>query len=332
MGGFLWQLGGLGHEAVVFFFVLSGYVISFVSADKENNASEYIINRVVRIYSVALPALILTVVLYYIGNYVNPEAFDSLNKRLINPITTIISAIFFVNQSWIGIPIFSNLPYWSLGYEVWYYVIFGVFIFMSGFKRIALVILCLIMMGPSVLLYLPIWLLGVFCYKAFQHIRTKKNVAYFLYLFSLFLIFFLCFGNTQKIINGYFHGLVGESFISMLNEPAEKFGADYLLGVAISMNIFSFAILGKNLVVFNTKVGTVIKLLASYTFSTYLYHMPILFFISAILPFKNNPAVNIVSCLVLTPLIIVLLGNVTEKKKHACKIIMLRFVKKLGFV
>lgn len=38
-GGFLWQIGGYGHTAVMVFFVLSGYVIAYVIVDKRKNAS-----------------------------------------------------------------------------------------------------------------------------------------------------------------------------------------------------------------------------------------------------------------------------------------------------
>ena len=34
-GGWLWQIAKLGHEAVVFFFILSGFVIAFVCFEKK---------------------------------------------------------------------------------------------------------------------------------------------------------------------------------------------------------------------------------------------------------------------------------------------------------
>ena len=49
----------LAHTAVIVFFVLSGFVISW-AAERDGTAREYILNRASRIYSVALPALALT--------------------------------------------------------------------------------------------------------------------------------------------------------------------------------------------------------------------------------------------------------------------------------
>ncbi len=319
MGGWLWQLGGLAHEAVVFFFVLSGYVISYVTSDKENDPIQYALNRAARIYSVALPALLLTITLYYLGSHINPEAFADLNQRLINPVVTTLSALFFVNQSWAGITIFSNMPYWSLGYEVLYYVLFGVILFAKGRNKIPLILIVLMVMGPSIALYFPIWLLGVVCHKASCHIKTQTNLAGLLFWLSAAAIGVLCIGSTQILINGYAHTFFGERFISILNEPAENFGADYWLAVAIAINIFCFSKLGDNFVVFSESVSRIIKMAASYTFSIYLYHMPILFFVTAVAPYEESPIANILLCVIATPLIIILLGSVTEKKKYSFK-------------
>jgi peptidoglycan/LPS O-acetylase OafA/YrhL len=49
----------LAKSAVIAFFVLSGYVVSW-AATQEGGASDYAINRMARIYSVAVPALLLT--------------------------------------------------------------------------------------------------------------------------------------------------------------------------------------------------------------------------------------------------------------------------------
>ncbi len=57
----------LGHSAVVVFFVLSGYVIAFVTDTRERSGRDYAISRFARIYSVALPALIVTMFADLVG-------------------------------------------------------------------------------------------------------------------------------------------------------------------------------------------------------------------------------------------------------------------------
>src|SRR5579864_6899404 len=49
----------LGHSAVVVFFVLSGFVIAYITDTKEKTPADYAASRLARIYSVAVPALLL---------------------------------------------------------------------------------------------------------------------------------------------------------------------------------------------------------------------------------------------------------------------------------
>ncbi|UUZ51422.1 hypothetical protein LP420_19440 [Massilia sp. B-10] len=50
------------------------------------------------------------------------------------------------------------VPYWSLGFEVWYYVLFGVMVYARGLRRVLLGGLVLLIMGPKLWLLLPVWL------------------------------------------------------------------------------------------------------------------------------------------------------------------------------
>src|SRR3984957_15539354 len=49
-----------GHQAVVVFFVLSGYVISHVSDTKEPTGRAFVVARLARLWSVLVPAMVLT--------------------------------------------------------------------------------------------------------------------------------------------------------------------------------------------------------------------------------------------------------------------------------
>jgi len=66
-GGFLWQFGACMNEAVALFFVLSGFVIGYATARREGTAQTYAVSRLARIYSVALPALVVTFVVDTVG-------------------------------------------------------------------------------------------------------------------------------------------------------------------------------------------------------------------------------------------------------------------------
>jgi len=314
-GGWGWQIAGFGHEAVVIFFVLSGFVISYVVFDRKESALKYSVSRLSRIYSVAIPAIILTAVLYYLGSAINESAFAELNLKLNSPIWTITSALFFLNQSWIATPFFSNLPYWSLGYEVLYYVFFGFLIYTQGSVRIILLIVISCIMGPSILLYLPIWFAGVFCFKASKRYHLELKLSLILFVLSIVGIIFFFNPNVQSIINTATYHFIGDHFYQLLLEPAERFAADYVLCVFVCLNIFSAYNLAKYVVDCNQKIEFSIRTLSAHTFSLYLFHMPMLFFISAIFPYELNPVLNLIFAWIVTPALIFILSNYTENKK-----------------
>ena len=74
-------------------------------------------------------------------------------------------------------PAFGNAMYWSLDYEVWYYMIFAAAVFYSGRKRLLLVSALVLLSGPRVALLMSMWLLGVFIYRATQSVALERRTA-----------------------------------------------------------------------------------------------------------------------------------------------------------
>jgi len=320
-GGWLWQFSGFGHEAVVIFFVLSGFVIAYVVFDRKESALKYTVSRLTRIYSVAIPALLITFALYYVGQEINPGAFSVINDRLEDPLRTVITALTFTNQSWVATPTLSNLPYWSLGYEVLYYVFFGVLVYSRASKRIMLLFIVCLLMGPSILLYLPIWFAGVCCFKYLNHFKISFRLSLVLYLLSVIGIVTFSLESIQLPLNEFAYRNLGDAFYGFLLEPAEMFTSDYILAVFVTLHIFSSYHLTKEKDVFtiHKTVESIIKSLSSHTFAIYLFHMPMLFFISAIVPYQTNPALNMLFCWFVVPIVIIWISIYTEKKKYHYK-------------
>lgn len=316
-GGWLWQVAGFGHEAVVVFFVLSGFVISYVVYEKKETLSHYAVSRLSRIYSVALPAILITLFLYYLGMEINGQAFELVNEKQRDPVWTVFSAFLFINQSWIATPFFSNLPYWSIGYEVLYYLFFGVAVFSKGPKRIGLMLIVFMLMGPSILLYLPLWCLGVLCFKLIKRVQLSFSVSAWLYLMSLLGLFYFLRGEVQSEVNAFVALHIYDGVYKFLLEPADHFASDYLLGMVVFLNIFSAYHLtcSSNFFKLGQKANTWIKEASAHTFSLYLLHMPMLFFISALFPYDANSSVNLVLCWVAVPLSIFFLSRWLESHR-----------------
>ena len=96
------------HGAVLIFFILSGYVIGITSTARfsKNNAKEYLLKRIVRLFPIYVIAISISVL-------VLPA--DS-------PWTITGNLLFLQN---ILVPVLSaNSPLWTLNYEVFYYLAF----------------------------------------------------------------------------------------------------------------------------------------------------------------------------------------------------------------
>jgi len=133
---------GLGHSAVMIFFVLSGYwITSSVYSDLVEGTwswRTYLIARITRLWTVLLPALIIGGLCDLAGRYwlhlpiylgtsgshvLNFDVATRLNYR------DAIGSILFV-ENVITAPFGSNSALWSLANEFWYYIWFpGLLVF-----------------------------------------------------------------------------------------------------------------------------------------------------------------------------------------------------------
>ena len=154
-------LSRFSHDAVVIFFVLSGFIIYYSTTTRTHNWREYVVMRLSRIYSVALPAVLVCISLALVLS--SQSEFDPTRYSNYSPASVwhTVSSLLFLNQSWLNeADLVLNNPYWSLCYEVWFYVLFGAWYFTYGWRRIVFVAIAALVAGPSILLLMPIWLMG----------------------------------------------------------------------------------------------------------------------------------------------------------------------------
>ena len=111
-----------GHQAVMVFFVLSGYVIANVADTRETTPRGFLIARFGRLWSVAVPAMALTVVCDMVGRTfgLHPAVYNLV--PIDYPLIRLGAVLTFLSESWVSIVPFSNFPMWSLSLEFWYYI------------------------------------------------------------------------------------------------------------------------------------------------------------------------------------------------------------------
>src|SRR6266436_803526 len=74
-GGLFWQMQPYGRTAVLVFFVLSGFVIAWVTETRERTLEEYALSRLARLYSGIIPAFIAAAVLDHLAIAIDPGLY-----------------------------------------------------------------------------------------------------------------------------------------------------------------------------------------------------------------------------------------------------------------
>ena len=136
--GAIYFLTGFGHQAVMVFFVLSGFFIS--SAILKRHASQnwswrdYAIDRSSRLYVVLIPGLLFGLLWDTIGSH--RFASTGLYTHPIVDLGYAVASAGLTFKDFVGNICFlqtivcrtfgSNAPLWSLANEFWYYVLFPV--------------------------------------------------------------------------------------------------------------------------------------------------------------------------------------------------------------
>lgn len=280
---FFYFMTGLGHEAVVIFFVISGYLVGGLTFRKWSSGvqyKEYFAARVSRVYTVLFPALIVGGILDLVGSkfydesmiYSSPDVFHTIS--IDGVISEKLNAIAFfgniINLEGVYFPIFgSNGPLWSLAYEWWYYVIFAVVLAIIFERWVFRKIIAILVLGVLIyflkiklILWILVWLFGVgVCLYLDSNLpRPPPYIGTFI-LFAAIFISRLSH-NTENVTNPE----------SMLVEFFRDFG------VAVAFSIFLLSFYGRKSLFSGAKFH---KYLADFSYSMYLFHFPLLILIVA---------------------------------------------------
>lgn len=312
-GGFLWRFPPYGPEAVIVFFVLSGFVIAHATASRETTFGAYAIARAARIYSVAIPALILTVVADAIGRSVSTALYSSAwHYDAHDQWLRLLASATFVNELWrLSLNPGSNWSYWSLGYEVWYYVLFAAAMFLRGRTRIAAVAALLLIAGPTIDALLPLWLLGAWAYRICRSGRLAPHSGALLALGSL------AAWTVYEIIAWHFGRLriTSPALLTIFKRP--EIPQDYLVGIAFAGALIGFRAASAEFDRHVRGSWTALRWMAGATFSLYLFHEPLLRLFATVDPFAPKSWLGRTLVLGGTLICVFVAAEFTERRKGA---------------
>lgn len=248
-----------GQEAVMLFFLLSGFVIYLSTHQKNLDFRSFFVRRFRRIYFPFVLSILLSILIFYFNGNLS-EKFSA--RELIGNLLLLQDFGRVKPGNWFS-PFLGNLPLWSLSYEWWFYMLFyPLYKFLPESKRIYIILafsgacyliftaypnhLCLV--GS----YLIVWWCGVelaigFLQDKFTLIRVQI-ISYSLILMIVLSIIPII--HAQEIQFGVYPFLVFRHFASALLiiwcgfiwYQHNFYGFDRLLGVFAKLAPISYAI------------------------------------------------------------------------------------------
>lgn len=233
----------VGHEMVILFFVLSGFVIHLRFSNREKRPpfdfKDFMVRRFKRLYPPLLFVLLLAFILDGIGKqygwaiYAQQTPYASINRDIIcesDPIT-LIGNLFFLMAVYVQ-PYGTTGVTWSLMYEWWFYVLYPVFYFLAlrfGFRKVGLLVTGLFVVAVlmtdfrplllwRVLDYFVIWWMGASLVEIWRNRAgsTRRVYAVLPYLVVMLPAGFLMQGKDSDTLYAMANFAFGLGFMGLI--------------------------------------------------------------------------------------------------------------------
>lgn len=281
LGRLVYTATGLGHEAVVIFFVISGFLVGGCTLERWKREGPDLVGfscaRISRIYTVLVFALLIGLSLDYAGmHWLNASAIYS-DARLRH-----IASMQYAVDTAVDLPTFlgnllmmqgvamstlgSNVPLWSVAYEWWYYCLFAliaVAILDTGKWRIVYAggaLLIGILLPGKVVLWGVIWCFGLVAHRWIKSAWWRPPPVVGIAIFVLALL-------ASRIT----HGMGGGDDLLLVS-----FARDSVLGVA-----YVVALASASRITTPARWPALHRRLADFSYTTYLFHFPALLLLVA---------------------------------------------------
>jgi len=275
-----------GHAAVVVFFALSGFFIHLRMAMQMNSqpvktfdTAGYLRRRAWRILPPYFAVLLFTVMLDSIGLTFYPLLYsaetgdallDSNFRDAGYSLASVIPAV-IAQPNLLGVRFGGNAPLWSIGSEVFYYLLYPLFIWVWLRSRWAayalgtsIAVACHFapVLGPwsGAALYYPIWLGGALLAEVLaRHPQRAHN-------------------HWWILISGF----ISVSILALTQWTPVHDSMPLLIPCYLILGVSTVAFMeGLPSILFNNRIGNALEWLGIRSYSLYIFHFPVLVLISA---------------------------------------------------
>lgn len=279
----------VARSAVAVFFLLSGFVIRYVTCRKPATLGHYLGDRASRIYSVAIPALLFAYIADTISLHVNPAFFEIWRSSYTHPFLNIAANLLFCGQLWAHIiSPFTAGPFWSVNYEVAYYLLYGCWFYITGIQRWFWIVIISIVYGPRVLYLAPLWILGCGLHDLYQYwtnpdASTARSTALTVASLGVLIAFFgiVCVRAA--------HGQTfGPAVFNHISKVVNVRQTDYLFGLLWSFAFLLLLFIARQFSL--AQSATFVRaahFISEGTFPIYLLHFPLYVLIASCIPYNH---------------------------------------------
>lgn len=255
---------GFAHQAVMVFFLISGWLVGGSLLNKLGQPGalrSYAIDRVTRLWTVLVPTLFIMLGIgLAIGSVtLEPAGFGAAGEFSAGAFVGNLLGVQTILVDKFG----GNYPLWSLANETWYYIQFPLLVLIFTGRGLIQQLACAILLALTVAfipyvmtLYFAIWLLGA----AFSRIRVESTFASRMLLLAVAMAL-----SVYYRINGANDDILPESF-----------GQDLIctLPIVILLAAMHKPIDRKS--AFLRRLGAFGKWLSEFSFTLYVLHVPVI--------------------------------------------------------
>ena len=262
----------LAPSAVIVFFVLSGYIID-ATTDRAAGFRRYAVHRTARIYSVVIPAVLLSFALAAsFAELGGGASFHSFERDWMQW-WRVPAVLGFQGEDWFQvIEVPWNGPFWSLHYEVFYYALYAALTFAAGRRRIWLALAIGLLAGPKILLLLPCWWLGVEIARRPDLGFPSRRFAWGVLLTSPVLVVGLALSHLPWWVERHLVSI--EPGLWKFDHSA-LFITDYMAALLVGAGFVAARQLSFGPSSLLVRAGKPVAWAAGMTFSIYLFHRPL---------------------------------------------------------
>ena len=254
---------GFAHQAVMVFFLISGWLVGGSLLNKIGEprvVRSYAIDRATRLWTVLVPTLFIMIGIGLVTGAatLEPAGFGAPGEFSAGTFVGNVLGLQTIVVDRFG----GNYPLWSLANETWYYIQFPLLLLIFTGRGLLQRAACAALLAlsfaslPFVMnLYFGIWLLGA----AFSRIRVDSSVG------ARLLVLAVSVGvSVYYRINGVNDDILPESF-----------GQDLICTLPV---VVLLAAMNKPIgpSAFLQRVGTFGKWLSEFSFTLYVLHVPVI--------------------------------------------------------